>query len=107
MVLGLGLVFGFFPFLSFPLVVLDPDQAGLVRFAFALDCATILPACLLAFWFRRTAAVWLVLNAAVLALALVRGELPHEHFAVSVAFVLAAFLTVCCLGKWPAVLGKK
>lgn len=78
--------------------------------AFLFNCVSLGPAFVLAFWHRRAACVWLVLNA-LLSIASLLLATPHEPtygpaIVVSpfVPILLAAALIFTQLRRWPAAL---
>lgn len=68
--LVLGVLWGFLPFVMAPFITKGPGNTYYDIFASVFNSLTILPACTLAFWHRRTACVWLSVNAVVLSIAL-------------------------------------
>ena len=80
--------------------------------AFLINCITVGPACALAFWRRRLACVWMVLDA-ILAVASVLMATPHEPsygpaIVVSpiVPIVLAIAFVFIELRRWPSALER-
>lgn len=80
--------------------------------AFLFNCVTLGPACVLAFWRRRLACVWIVLDA-LLAIASVLLATPREPsygpaIVVSpiVPILLAAALVFIELRRWPGALER-
>jgi hypothetical protein len=85
----------------------DPLPTSL---AFVFNCLTVAPGCLLAFWRRRAACAWLVLDA-ILAAAYAIRPMPGAHaygpsLIVSpvVPVLLAASLLVIEFRRWPGAL---
>ena len=72
-----------------------------------------MPACILAFWHRRIACVWLTFNALgvfLLANAYFREKhnlKPSAVIGFAVPLLLAAFLDFMEFAKWPAALNQK
>ncbi len=64
------MLWGFLPFITAPFITRGPGDTFFDVFVSVFNSATILPACALAFWHRRTACVWLTVNAVLLAVAL-------------------------------------
>jgi hypothetical protein len=69
--LVIGMLWGFLPLIMAPFITKGTYDTSFDIFASILNSVTILPACALAFWHRRVACVWLSINGALLAIALV------------------------------------
>ena len=110
MVFGAGVIWGFFPLISVPFLFLGGSDGLLADYALLLTCMTILPASLLAFWFRRTACFVLCAAALLDLCAVVFGRLiVPGHGNTALAFVvssglLALFALAAELFRWPPVL---
>jgi hypothetical protein len=64
--LAFGIFWGVIPFITVLFVFRGENDSILDVTAAVFDSLTILPACILAFWHRRLACVWLSLNAALI-----------------------------------------
>ena len=113
-VFGAGVVFGLLPLLSTPLLFLG--GSGSTPFAdgtLLLICLSVMPASLLAFWFRSAAALWLGITALASGVALLFGRLyVPDHgdtslvFAVS-SMVMGSFAALAELRRWPPALQRR
>lgn len=80
--------------------------------AFIINCLTVGPACLVAFWFRRVACVWMLLDAILAAVATLHAPPgaptygPVVIVSPIVPILLAAALVFIELRRWPAALAK-
>ena len=68
--LVVGILWGFLPFVTAPYIARGVNDSFFDVLASVVNSLTVLPACALAFWHRRTACVWLSVNAVLLAIAL-------------------------------------
>ncbi len=110
-VFALGIVWGIVPLIGIPFLALGGGSGtALGDYSLVLTGLTILPASLLAFWFRRAAAVWFGLNALLTLAAIFFGHLIVStggptilEFAVS-SVALAAFVLFAELLHWPPAL---
>lgn len=80
--------------------------------AFVVNCLTVGPASLIAFWFRRIACVWMILDAVLAAIAAFHtapGAPTYGPVVVVsplVPILLAAALIFTQLRRWPAALTR-
>ena len=80
--------------------------------AFVVNCLTVGPACLLAFWFRRTACAWMLLDAILAAFAALHATPgaptygPIVVVSPIVPILLAVALIFIELRRWPAALTR-
>jgi hypothetical protein len=107
-----GMLLGGMPFITAPLVLRGFSAGYPNLYAAFFNGLTVLPASALAFWHRRTACIWLTLNAVILAVGLA-GSMPRSQ-----PFNLLGLLDACgsialaiCLDfmelrRWPAALGR-
>lgn len=101
------------PFVLAPFITKGPNDTYFDIFASVFNSLTLLPACALAFWFRRVASIWLTINAVVIAVALAMFILRTGNFEVwmivqvvgSVGF--AVWLDVVEARRWPAPLNAR
>jgi hypothetical protein len=111
--LALGLLWGGMPLLTLPLTFM-----GVVPAPFGLPVAlanglTVAPACVLAFWHRRFACVWLSLNAVVcvVAIALSAHQAGDRYIAAMLSLagsvLIALLLDSMEIGRWPAALATQ
>jgi hypothetical protein len=107
-----GMLWGGMPFVTGPLVAQGSGQSHFAIAAALFSSFTILPACALAFWHRRSACVWLTLNAAAI-IAVWLDSLRSGHvinFTESVGILgsvaLALTLDFMELRHWPGALEK-
>lgn len=107
-----GMLWGGMPFITGPLVAQGTGQSHFSIAAALFGSFTILPACALAFWHRRTACAWLTVNA--IAILLVWAESLRAGHPVSLiesigilgSIALAATLDVMEFRHWPGALEK-
>jgi hypothetical protein len=112
-ILAIGILWGFLPFVLAPFITKGPGDSYFDLFASVLNSLTLLPACVLAYWQRRIACLWLSINAVIIASALILFLLRTGNFGVwmllqvagSVGF--AVWLDVVEARHWPAPLEKK
>ncbi|MGH9600336.1 MAG: hypothetical protein ACRD27_10765 [Terracidiphilus sp.] len=106
--LVVGMLWGFLPFVMSPFITKGPHDSYFDIFASILNSLTVLPACTLAFWHRRTACIWLTINGVILAIALAtfieRLGKPGTEMILEVAgpIVIALLLDVMEARRWPA-----
>ena len=109
-ILVIGILWGFLPFVMAPFITKGPNDTYFDIFASVLNSITILPACTLAFWYRRIACIWLSINAVVIAAALVTFIARTGKFEammiieVGGPIVFAVWLDVLEALRWPAAL---
>jgi uncharacterized membrane protein len=109
--LVVGLLWGGMPFLIWPLAFVGVVPAPLGLFAGFVNGITVAPACALAFWHRRTACIWLSLNAVVCvaAVAWSKHQTGDAYFAAMISLAGSVAIAVCLdwmeIGRWPSALG--
>ncbi len=111
-VLTIGMLWGTMPPITIGFVILNWKGPSLVLAALVFNAFTVLPASVLAFWHRRTACVWLSMNAvlAVAALAVAAGrpqllDVP-EIAALAGPVILACALDFMQIKGWPGALDR-
>ena len=112
--LAFGLLWGAGLLIQLPFVVLSMRSSDTLisSFLVVLNSMTIAPACLLAFWHRRVACIWLVLNAVLFTayvadFILRAGELPWGLVLVAaVSIFLAICLVTIEIKRWPGALAQ-
>jgi len=110
--LVIGLLWGTMPPITIAFVILGWQGSQFVLFALIFNAATVLAACALAFWHRRTASVWLtinaLLNAAALAMCIRQPNLLDmpDIAALAGPVVIAAILDYMEIKGWPGALEK-
>lgn len=111
-ILVVGVLWGFLPFVMAPFITRGAHDSTYDIAASILNSLTILPACTLAFWHRRTACVWLSVNAVVLAGALASFiQRTRKLDSTMIAEVAGPVLFALCLDfiearRWPAAVEK-
>jgi hypothetical protein len=109
--LAVGILWGGMPLLTLPLLFIGSMVPALNLFVVVFNGLTVAPACVLAFWRRRLACVWLSGNAVVIivsiALVFARG---HGVGLGSIAgfigsVILAVVLDFMEIMRWPKALG--
>lgn len=93
-------------------VVTGNKGTPLYMFAFLFNCVTVGPACVLAFWRRRMACVWMVLDA-ILAIASALLATPREPSygpAIVVSPIVPILLAIAFvfieIRRWPGALER-
>lgn len=112
--LSFGLLWGAGLLIQLPFVILSMGSSGTLFSSFfvVLNSLTIAPACLLAFWRRRAASIWLAINAflitAYVAEFILRAsEYPWGLILVAtVSIVLAVCLVTIEIKRWPGALDR-
>jgi hypothetical protein len=111
--LTLGMLWGFVPLTTVLFVTRGVDDSAFTVFAVVCNALTIMPACLLAFWHRRAACVWLTVNAAIVLIAATSflrrsdGHRPGIIVGVAVPVLLALYLDFVEVRHWPGALVRK
>lgn len=110
--LAIGLLWGTMPPITIAFVILGWTGPLFVLGAMIFNAFTVLPACALAFWHRRTACVWLSINAIVAAAALAvafqhSGLLSvPEMAALGGPVVIAVCLDFMEIKGWPGAIAR-
>jgi hypothetical protein len=108
--LALGILWGGMPLLTLPLLFLGVVSAPFGLFATVLNGLTVAPACVLAFWHRRSACIWLSANAATLVIVGVTFlRRTHEVYLDGLIEWAGSVLVALCLDymellRWPRAL---
>jgi len=111
--LVIGLLWGFLPFITVPFITRGANDTYFDVCASVVNSLTILPASALAFWHRRIACVWLSVNGAMLAVALVNFLLrTHQYHAGMIAQVAGPIALALCLDimearGWPPAVNRR
>jgi len=110
--LTVGLLWGTMPPIAIAFVIADWKGPIFVLAAQIFNAFTILPACALAFWHRRTACIWLSINA-VLAAAALAFCIPNprllnlpEMTALAGPLIIAVWLDFMEIKGWPGALAR-
>lgn len=107
-----GMLLGGMPFIMTGLVLRGMAVGYPSLFAAVFNGLTVLPASALAFWHRRTACIWLSINAAILLVAWVALAGSGRQFDVgSLLGVCGSIALALCLDfmelrRWPGALGR-
>lgn len=108
--LVIGMLWGFVPFVLAPFITKGATDTYFDIFVSVLNSLTVMPACVLAFWHRRIASIWLTVNGALLAVALagyiLRTRQTHLGMILGVAGPIAIALCLDVLEalRWPPAL---
>lgn len=108
--LVLGLLWGGMPFLMLPLVFLGVVPAPFGLLVALVNGLTVAPACVLAFWYRRGACIWLSLDAVVCvaAIALSAHQAGDRYIAAMLSLAGSVLIALCLdfmeVRRWPAAL---
>ena len=108
--LVVGMLCGTMPLITLPLTVRGWNGSAFGLCATAFSALTVLSACALAFWHRRTACIWLTINAAMIVLWAVLRQLPvldlGAIFNLTSPIVLASALLYMEIARWPDALKR-
>jgi hypothetical protein len=112
--LGIGLLWGAALLVQLLLYLMTggSQPPSLASRAFVVNCLTVGPACLLAFWFRRIACAWIALDAILAAAAALHAAPgaptygPILIVSPIVPILLAAALIFIELRRWPPALTR-
>ncbi|MEA2541318.1 MAG: hypothetical protein QOH35_2684 [Acidobacteriaceae bacterium] len=108
--LSLGILWGTVPLITVPFVFRGANDSTFDVLAALCNGLTILPACILAFWHRRMACIWLTVNGAMLAIAVASSARRiHEYDLGAIIGIVVPVLIAICLGflearHWPGAL---
>lgn len=109
LLLALGIMWGFVPLITVMFVFRGAKDSTFDAFATVFNSLTILPACILAFWHRRTACVWLTINGAFLVGAFAPRVRELDKGAV-VTLMGSVLIAICLdfteLKHWPSPLDR-
>lgn len=111
--LVIGMLWGFLPLIMSPFITKGRYDTTFDILASILNSLTILPACVLAFWHRRVACVWLSINGALLAIALTTFILRTGQVdAMTTIEVAGPVLIALCLDyfelrRWPPAVNPR
>jgi hypothetical protein len=111
--LAFGILWGTIPLITVPFVFQGTNDSTFDVLAAVCNGLTILPACILAFWHRRVACIWLTLNGAMLVSVLTSfARRTHEHILQAVIGVAVPVLIAICLDfmemrHWPGALDRE
>jgi hypothetical protein len=112
----LGMMVGLIPLITLPahLFVISTTNPASVAVARVMNAMTVLPASALAYWHRKLAAWWLVLDAAVCVFAGIEHPAKGTEnwvlliLAVGIPLFLGGFGVITgCWAGWPPLLEKK
>jgi hypothetical protein len=108
--LALGILWGGMPLLTLPLAIMGVVPAPFGLLVALVNGLTVAPACVLAFWHRRGACIWLSLNAVVCvaAIALSAHQTGDRYFVAMISLagsvLIALLLDVMQIRRWPGAL---
>ena len=113
-VLTVGVIWGGFLLVQLLVFVLTPGSKGtaLDSVSVVVNCLSVFPACVLAFWHRRAACVWLAANGILIALTTVSFIVETHRYdwglilSVLFSIALAVCLVVIEIRRWPAALAR-
>ncbi len=110
--LVLGILWGGMPFLTLPLVVMGVIAAPFGLFVTIVNGVIVAPACTLAFWHRRSACIWLSLNAMMVgvAIALIKPQTSEVYLDGTIGVVGSVVIALCLdfmeIRRWPPALNR-
>ena len=92
-----GIVYGLLMFVEVPFLALGGGFSVLGDLAFCVNGLSVLPVCILGFWFRRTACACLAANALLTAVGLALGKMIQagEEFSSTWLKVAPTALALC------------
>jgi hypothetical protein len=112
----MGMMAGLLPLITLPanLFTISTTNPAIVALAQVINAATVLPASALAYWQRRVASIWLIVDAAMGIFARIEHPLKGtENWAlfgvlgVGIPLFLGVFGLVTEWTGWPSLLEKK
>ena len=109
LMLVLGIMWGFIPLITVLFIFRGANDSTFDVFATVFNSLTIVPACVLAFWHRRTACIWLTINGALLVSAFAQrvSELDKGAVVTLIGSVLIAIcLDITELKHWPGAIDR-
>ncbi len=110
--LVLGILWGGMPLLTLPLVVMGVIPAPFGLFVTIVNGVIVAPACTLAFWHRRSACIWLNLNAVMagVAIALLKPQTSEVYLDGTIGLVGSVVIALCLdfmeIRRWPQALNR-
>jgi hypothetical protein len=110
--LVVGMLVGAMTLVTLPVVLGGWSGSALGFFATVFSAVTVLPACAMAFWFRRIACFWLTLNGVLVVVAEVTpGQQVRGLDLGSIAsFIVPVTIALCLdyteIRRWPGALGR-
>jgi uncharacterized membrane protein len=105
-------MWGFIPLISLPFISRGARDSTLDIWAVVVNSLTIFPACVLAFWHRRLACVWLTINAGLVVTSMTFYVLRTHQYRVGsivgtmVSVLLAVLLDLAEVRRWPGALDR-
>ena len=105
-------MWGIIPLISLPFISHGARDSTLDIWAVVMNSLTIFPACVLAFWHRRVACVWLTINAGLVITSMTFYVLRTHQYRVGsiigtvVSALLALFLDMAEVRGWPGALDR-
>jgi hypothetical protein len=110
-VFGSCAAMGTLPFFGWPfaLFAVSSNEPVIRTISFILACLTIFPACILAFWHRVLASIWLVIVALLFACLdrFAQGPPRSDWYFVALLFFPGIFGMVSSALHWPPLIEKK
>ena len=110
--LAIGLLWGTMPPITIALVILGWGGPRFVISALVFNAFTVLPACVLAFWHRRVACVWLSIDGVLAVMALCASvghpqtlDMP-QMAALAGPPIIAGILDFMEIKRWPGALDR-
>jgi hypothetical protein len=113
LVLVLGILWGTIPLITVPFIFRGTNDSAFDVLAAVSNGPTILPACILAFWHRRLACIWLTINGALVVTAFIsyarRAQQYHlgTIIGVAVSVLIAIGLDFMEMRLWPGALDRE
>ena len=108
--LALGILWVTIPLITVPFVFRGANDSTFDVLTAVCNGLTILPACVLAFWHRRMASIWLTVNGAMIMIAVlssarpIRAYDPGEIIGILVPVLIAICLDFIEARRWPGAL---
>jgi uncharacterized membrane protein len=105
-------VWGIIPLISLPFISSGARDSTLDIWAVVVNSLTIFPACVLAFWHRRPACVWLTINAGLVVTSMTFYVLRTHQYRLGsiigtmVSVLLAVLLDLAEVRRWPGALDR-
>jgi len=107
--LTVGIIWGTLPFVTTPFIFRGTNDTTFDVIAAVCNSLTVMPACVLALWYRRLACVWLTANGVAITAAILQSHV-HEVaalFGAAVPVLIAACLDMMEIRIWPGALARR
>ena len=106
---GVCAALGVLPFFGWPVALVTSNESTLQTTTLILACITVFPACILAFWYRTAASIWLVVAALFLLSAnfFTTGAFHGDWYMLGLLAVPGFFGLISSALRWPPPIKRK